>query len=865
MMTTKNVLGQLVCLKIGTEESFPSNNKLYLSKIIVIDCRTNNWFIFTHEDWLPHSGLINEELLLVEFETFEYDISTLLIRNIRRRFADDHLWLSIGTKRIRSIFTRLQRLLTCFVALFLSMIASCMFYRSSENKPNQNAFTIGPFSFTVNEVYVSFASSVIVIPALILITTLFNSKNNRRLWIISGWILAILAILASGFFTILYSIQWGKEKSLKWLASFFLSFFESFALLQPIKIVLIVIFLTFILEKESEIIQTDDRKEKIVKLEKDHLNLVPIELNVHKKYIEIKEQNKIRKEKKKIENRMRKMIFDIIIHIIFFSLLLFVCYTSRQQNTFYQNNAIIKSINNLNDIKSFKDLINWLNNTAIPKILPKYYYNNDNRNEYDLKFMNDLYQMKFSYPKLIKEEFIFENCDLFKLLNELNKGRYCIGDNDKKRINFTNYNKYINNNLIVSLTNDYDMAIEVINNLTKILWFNRLTRKITLEIIIMNNQWMSRARWIFERNIFGQISSIARVDTLKLYRYSGPGGLMTLIFEGLTAFFGLLQLLKTILICIKEKSVPSLFLILALINFVVAAALYIWRTIIGIKTVEMVMNSKDKITDFSTFFESDTYFMIFLGLSSFFAQIHLLEILKISKNISILATVLIKTKELLFNLLICYLCFLIGSSFFGLIVFGPKLDHYKTLISSSISLFRTIFGKLSFESIEMASGLYGKIFIIIYAFLIHYLATNFLITILNDILKRIKLKKNTIGFDEELYKYMGELFMKLFKKSKNSQEKYKIEDEIHEESINAETEEEDERQEKIEKVIERYDIRKSLNNRDFFGDLNLRLDDISEFLSNCQKVQAEAELKITLMKHSLKNCEDIENVRLIMK
>lgn len=866
MLTTKNLLGQLVCLKIGTEEPFPTDNKLYLSKIIIIDCMTNNWFIFTHEDWLFQSDLINEELLLAEFETFEYDLSTLLIRNIRRRFADDHLWLSVGTKRIRSIFTRLQRLLTCFVALFLAMIASCMFYRNSENQPTQNAFTIGPYSFTVNEIYVSFASSIIVIPALILITTLFNSKSNRRLWIIFGWILSILAIVSSGFFTILYSIQWGKEKSLKWLASFFLSFLESFIFLQPIKVLAIIIFLTFIMERESDIILNDTDKEKLMKLKENHLNLVPDELNIQEKYLSIKERNRIKKKQKEIEYRMRKMIFNIFLHLVFFGFLVFVCYASRERDMYYQNNAIKNSIKDLNKVKSFKNLIDWLIDKAVPKIFPKFYYNYENRSEYDLKFMNDLYQMKFANPKLVKEEFYYEHCNLFNILDELANGRYCIsdkGDNGLKNSSIINGNI---NNYIISLTDDHELAINTINNLTKQLWFNRLTRKVTLEIIIMNNVWMTRARWIFKRNLLGEIEPLIQVDSLKLYRYTGPGGLMTLIFEGFTAFFGLIQLVKTILLSIKEKKLPSILLILCLMTFTAAIPLYVWRTITGIKSVESLMNSKERVTDFSKLFDSDYYFVLLISLSSFFAQIHVLELLKISKNISILATVLTKTKELLFNLFLCYILFLIGSSFFGLLVFGPKLENYKTLIKSATSLFRTLFGKLSFESISLAAGLYGKIFIIIYALLIHYLATNFVITILNDLLKRTKSKKNKTGFDEELYKYMGDLIKKLFKKSKKSRDKYKLEEELEKEEFKKEeVEEEEETDENSPKEEDRYDIRKTLSNKDHFIDLKKRIEEILEYLNECQKVQAEAELKVTLMKHSFKNCTDVDNVKLMMK
>ena len=40
----------------------------------------------------------------------------------------------------------------------------------------------------------------------------------------------------SAFFTILYSFEWGREKSTAWLTSFLLSFAESVILIQPVKV-----------------------------------------------------------------------------------------------------------------------------------------------------------------------------------------------------------------------------------------------------------------------------------------------------------------------------------------------------------------------------------------------------------------------------------------------------------------------------------------------------------------------------------------------------------------------------------------------------------------------------------------------------
>lgn len=56
-----------------------------------------------------------------------------------------------------------------------------------------------------------------------------------------GWILVFLSSGVSCFFTFLYSMEWGKEKSINWLSSMILSIFESVTVIQPIKVVISII------------------------------------------------------------------------------------------------------------------------------------------------------------------------------------------------------------------------------------------------------------------------------------------------------------------------------------------------------------------------------------------------------------------------------------------------------------------------------------------------------------------------------------------------------------------------------------------------------------------------------------------------
>jgi hypothetical protein len=44
------------------------------------------------------------------------------------------------------------------------------------------------------------------------------------------------SIVGAGFFTILYSMEWGAEKANEWLITFVMSFFQSVIVIQPAKV-----------------------------------------------------------------------------------------------------------------------------------------------------------------------------------------------------------------------------------------------------------------------------------------------------------------------------------------------------------------------------------------------------------------------------------------------------------------------------------------------------------------------------------------------------------------------------------------------------------------------------------------------------
>ena len=104
--------------------------------------------------------------------------SYLLEDTGRKKLAEHHSIFAIFYRPFRSNFTRVQRLSIMMSITFLTMITSAMFYRTDEHIEQPALVQIGPFTFGVQELFVSAVSLAIIFPVNLIIIILFRKVNT---------------------------------------------------------------------------------------------------------------------------------------------------------------------------------------------------------------------------------------------------------------------------------------------------------------------------------------------------------------------------------------------------------------------------------------------------------------------------------------------------------------------------------------------------------------------------------------------------------------------------------------------------------------------------------------------------------------
>lgn len=181
--------------------------------------------------------------------------------------TDQHVWLSLLLRPRKSQFTRVQRLSCLLALLLLTMLSNAMFYKSPSEDTSYSYVNIGFIKLSPAIVYVSVLSIVITTMPILLVTYLFRQRkvkktpktradtinvsnmecpeecikeyeNRLPYWMVYvSWVLVLMIILGSVFLLLLFSMEWGKEKSMEWLLSFLFSFVESLLLVDPLKVI----------------------------------------------------------------------------------------------------------------------------------------------------------------------------------------------------------------------------------------------------------------------------------------------------------------------------------------------------------------------------------------------------------------------------------------------------------------------------------------------------------------------------------------------------------------------------------------------------------------------------------------------------
>jgi len=272
-LTLPSSLGKLKNIRIWHDNT-GSSPAWFLQQVVITDQQTEDiWYFFANK-WLSldeRGGSIDLKIKAAKDDEL-VAFKPLFYARTSRSLGEGHIWISVFTKPPHNPFTRCQRLTCCLCFLFTALVTNAMFYRFDETPTD--TFKFGPLVMSWTQIKIGIQSSVIAIPANVLVVLIFRNtkqatteeiydpgQNDEKpkipgylphVFVYVAWCLSLIMSLTGAAFTVFYSLQWGANVSNKWLTSILVSLFQDILITQPIKVIALATLLSLLIRKPPE-------------------------------------------------------------------------------------------------------------------------------------------------------------------------------------------------------------------------------------------------------------------------------------------------------------------------------------------------------------------------------------------------------------------------------------------------------------------------------------------------------------------------------------------------------------------------------------------------------------------------------------
>ncbi|GAB1601804.1 location of vulva defective 1-like [Argonauta hians] len=852
-------LGHLQSLKIWHDCEGNSPN-WFLSNIEIKDLTTNQWYNFECNNWLAFNkgdGLIIRKLTPARGQLVDLFEATKI--RIYRSLFDEHLYFSIVKRPRSSNFTRIQRLSSLTAILYLSLVSSAMFFKPNEKIPSKVVY-IGIFPISSKEIYVGIISSLVMIIPTSLIIFLFknrkvkNTKGDQIIKKVSlkkkegkkgkkkkeeiekeekvsiikrlkgfrfpwwtvyiAYLLVFSAIGASSFITFSYSMQWGKELSLRWILSIFFNVSGSILFVQPLKIVATAMILSCIFkspnteeDKHDTILDNNQLYDlsKFSALPKEPLKICPMPNLTTPDW-----QKK--KEILQLDSKLFNVFQSLFFQVFYLVLVLLLIANESVNQCFLQNKSIEKMfyLNSLSRTGGIDSMWDWIEAYAIPGIFPSSETNGKELKIYDQYFLLDKANRRLGGVRLRQKRMLKVPCQMSRLVNicipnyseeyedtkdyspgwkvgttQKMKDEYVVSafkytPREKTGYSSSEYGiqgEFNSAGYLIDLNERHNRAKSVFKKLRSNTWIDERTRVVFIDVSTYNanSGLFTSTEIMFERLSCGRIEAIVQSESFKFHPFVNPLDYLVLLVIIIISIVCLVNLVG-VAIAIKKRRLRALTELQVLINIVNVVALiivqigFVLRIDALLEMQAKLVENPDGYVSGSIMSSRVTVYIAGLSFCVVVSAIKLLQPLNFNYHLFLMKTsILISLPSIAsFSMVLIILMTAFAISIY--LTFHNISVHFIDLKSTYFALFRIFLAMGKFKETFGMVTIMSNLVFFFYTITVSIILLNICISIINDAFAFVKSSITSPGFeysyDYKLNEHFWYRITALFRKKK---------------------------------------------------------------------------------------------------
>ncbi|XP_037646091.1 polycystic kidney disease protein 1-like 2 [Sebastes umbrosus] len=560
-------------------------------------------------------------------------------------------------------------------------------------------------------------------------------------FIFVGWLLVIASSFVAGYFTMLYGLKFGKERSVSWLVSMIVSFFQSVLIIQPLKVLCLAVFFALVIKKVDEedfqnvSFEGNDRnlgasKDQQMARRDSSLYEPPPPADIEKM-----------RRKKMMEQKAFALLKEILTYMGFMWMLLLVAYGQRDPNAFFLNRHIRGSFSGgISHSMSLGDVFTWAKTTLLSNLFSKDYpgFITDGNSKLvgnarlrQLRVQKNSCQIAGSMLQFVPDchaQYSWELEDM---------GSYDPGWNHssaRDNISTSTYSPwtyqtqaqlrdypvwgqmvlYRGGGFAVELGPDSQNASSTLEYLFRNTWLDTYTRAIFVEFTVYNANvnLFCIVTLLLETTAIGAFHLHSQLQSVRLYQSTGGLHIFVMAAEIIYLLFILYymflqgKLMKQQRWAYFRNKWNLLELTIILLSWS-AVAVFIKRTLLGNRDMSYYQNHKDQ---FASFYETATadsvlqYLIAFLVLLATFKLWHLL---RLNPKMNMITAALQRAWTDISGFLVVIVIMFVAYSTTCNVIYGWKVSSYKTLTDALLTIISLQIGIFNYDEVLDSNPVLG--------------------------------------------------------------------------------------------------------------------------------------------------------------
>ncbi|XP_016102995.1 polycystic kidney disease protein 1-like 2 [Sinocyclocheilus grahami] len=568
-----------------------------------------------------------------------------------------------------------------------------------------------------------------------------NSGDSRKCsqkglpwwFVFVGWFLVVSTSGVSAYFTMMYGLTYGKERSISWLISMVVSFFESLFITQPVKVLGFAVFFALVLKTvdqedygdvpiDGTLLSTDDPDAIRIARRDSTCSFYqpPPPTDIEKM------RNNMIKEQK-----VFALIREILIYVGFLWMLLLVAYGQRDPHAYYLTQHIRQSFSNgISESMNHKDILNWAKSSLLSNLFGQYpgFITDGNSKLVGNARFRQVRVRKDSCKIAKTMQYSVPDCHAPYSWEAEDMGSYGPGWNRTKNVNGSkivptpwHYQTqaklranpvwgglalYKGGGFVVELGPDQKNASSLLQYLFDNIWLDVYTRAVFVEFTVYNANvnLFCIVTLIFETTGVGAFQYRSEVQTVHLYQSTGGFHVFVMASEAIYFLFILYYMFVQGKLMKQQKwayfrSKWNLLELAIIILSWSALSVFVKRTILGNRDIEYYQNNKDM---FASFYETATADAVLGYLTAFLvllATIKLWHLLRLNPKLHMITSTLQRAWTDISGFIVVMTIMFLAYSIACNLMYGWRLYSYRTLLDAAQTIICLQLGIFNYDEV----------------------------------------------------------------------------------------------------------------------------------------------------------------------